>query len=206
MFVSQYSYNGLRVFLTFFSIVLPWHSGLARTVAYDQTGNATRFTVRTHQVRFTIRHPLRSFVGETRGLNGHLRIDPKDLASGAESRFEISVDSFEMSVPKLRSEFKSLLKAEEHQFIRGQSSFLEFEKPRTGRNLNFSLNTELRVAGAATYPDIHFKCIVEEPVLICKVEGEVSFSALEIKPPKRFGLAVDDKIQITGTVSFAPEA
>lgn len=171
----------------------------AQTKVYDVVAGKS-------QVRFEASYPLGDFSGTTEDVAGELRLDPANVSHGVSGSVTVNPARLRTGSDGRDRDLRRMLETERYPEIRFRVEEVLASFPALAERTDVTLKISgvMLIRGVERAMAWTGRARIEEGKLWVRGESELKLTDFGITPPKKFFLAVGDRVRASFDLRLAP--
>lgn len=173
----------------------------------DAGPKSYRVTADRSQVMFEAEHPLGDFAGTTEKVAGEFRINPDNAPQDVSGSVAINPADLKTGMERRDRDLRKALETDTYPEIRFKVEQVQASFPSLAERADIALTItgRMRIHGVERQMTWTGRARIEEGKLWVRGEAELQLSDFGITPPRRFFLAVSDRVRVSFDLRLAPK-
>lgn len=174
----------------------------AESLVFKEQTSHVPYEVISSNLNFRIIHTFRTLFATTDQVKGVMLVDLADLNQGV--RIDLSVDTTNIRTlePRTNTRMNKILSAAEHPKIQFSSAKTFVGEGQTPEIFPFTFNGTLTIANNSASQSLVSDCRMEGVALVCAVRTLFQPTRYGVPLPSIVGLVTEDKVDISGSITF----
>lgn len=176
---------------------------LAETVSYTQVPSTVAYRVASNNWSVTVRHPFRVIQVSGRNMQGELWFTPGNMKNGVRYNLSFSISSVPWPDPGLRWQVLHVLG--DDVALSGATMDIIKGSEREGAETILETHPNVLLKKRTLFPGVRIQSTQDGRVLHWLFNTEFPLTDLGMWVPRLWGIPGENKVSVSGEMSFSPK-